>query len=347
MDERNSKPNNSSEYRNHDRITTTPLMRSGGGKTIRYEGSKQDLIAAGVATEDMFPPEGRSRLYNAGFEVGMCETPKYFATTRRNDGFAVTRWRFWNNPIAAKEDERQQKAQDKHEQAAAAKGRTVTPARRRSAEVTKHQVVGSHATIKGSRYETWGVRYAGSMSDLIAAGAASAAMFPAENKKRRSTGGDNHSPEYFAISRKAPDHFTVTRWKFWNDPAGAEEDAIHRAGKLAARGPQDKRDEAGAPKAGVPSNVVRLVPKQRCFEVLNDLADVASCFKHLEELTARVHAGEITGLVVVALAKPGSPGCEYWLSLAGRATTNFTWTLGAVTACLQEWTFYPDTQLDD
>lgn len=73
-----------------------------GSWAVRYEGTREALTAAGVATCEMFPAVGKKRRGSGGF----VRCPEYFATTRLDeDRYAVTRWAFWNKPEIAEAEE--------------------------------------------------------------------------------------------------------------------------------------------------------------------------------------------------------------------------------------------------
>ena len=87
-----------------DRIRVTK-RGSHLSKTICYQGLKEDLLAAGVATEDMFPAPPQTRRYSGNGDKA--RTREYFATTQRGDEFMVTRWRFWNDKAGGENDRRE------------------------------------------------------------------------------------------------------------------------------------------------------------------------------------------------------------------------------------------------
>lgn len=77
------------------------------------------------------------------------------------------------------------------------------------------------------------IRYLSRQADLILAGVATADMFPARGKKRKSAprGTDSRHPDYFAVTRRGV-RFLLTRWAYWNDPANQarmlkEEPGLH------------------------------------------------------------------------------------------------------------------------
>lgn len=62
---------------------------------MRYIGRREHLIAAGVATDEMFPPRGGKRKFARAIS---CHVPDWFSVTRRGTRFLVTRWAYWNDP---------------------------------------------------------------------------------------------------------------------------------------------------------------------------------------------------------------------------------------------------------
>jgi len=78
------------------------------------------------------------------------------------------------------------------------------------------------------------IHYRGTKHDLIAAGVATAAMFPT-GKSRRTWSRHRDVPRlsvgYFASSRRDAGQFLLTRWKFWNDPVGAENERKLQEGR--------------------------------------------------------------------------------------------------------------------
>lgn len=68
---------------------------SGPWPHIRYFGRRDDLIAAGVATADMFPLRIGKR--KSARTLSRHE-PSRFSVNRRGAQFLVTRWAYWNDP---------------------------------------------------------------------------------------------------------------------------------------------------------------------------------------------------------------------------------------------------------
>ncbi|MGE0290229.1 MAG: hypothetical protein AB7P16_28440 [Bradyrhizobium sp.] len=67
--------------------------------SVRYVGAQEDLIAAGIASAEMFPPPGRQRMsirYNWRNEHVSTLNPRFWRVSRQHDGlFAVTRCKTW------------------------------------------------------------------------------------------------------------------------------------------------------------------------------------------------------------------------------------------------------------
>jgi hypothetical protein len=80
--------------------------------TVRYFGSRSDLVTACIAQESWFPREGRKRRQSGADVPHQC--PDYWCVSDRGEGrFSVARWRFWNDPEgAAAERERIERLRD-------------------------------------------------------------------------------------------------------------------------------------------------------------------------------------------------------------------------------------------
>ncbi len=74
---------------------TAETGKCGRWEFVRYTGTREALISAGVATAEMFPIEGRNRRYNTGPHVNY--SPTYFSTSRIGELFSIKRWRRWND----------------------------------------------------------------------------------------------------------------------------------------------------------------------------------------------------------------------------------------------------------
>ncbi|MBI4692453.1 MAG: hypothetical protein HY749_00340 [Gammaproteobacteria bacterium] len=69
------------------------LIKCGSREFVEYTGTRDDLLASGVAEPRMFPCVGYVRLYPA--EARRWNSAGYFHTTRRGELFVIRRWRHW------------------------------------------------------------------------------------------------------------------------------------------------------------------------------------------------------------------------------------------------------------
>lgn len=82
-----------------DRIEAR-ISPPGEPHTVRYFGSRADLVATGIALDVWFPREGRKRRQSGADVPHQC--PDYWCVSDRGEGrFSVARWRFWNDPEGA------------------------------------------------------------------------------------------------------------------------------------------------------------------------------------------------------------------------------------------------------
>ena len=117
----------------------TTCMAAEERDRVRYLGTRQALIAAGVARAQMFPRRGHNRRYLGRDRY----TQEYFAVTRREgDLFLLSRWVHWNNPAEGKKalakiEQEQQEQQAKQE--ALRKYREENAARRSQTETPEYR----------------------------------------------------------------------------------------------------------------------------------------------------------------------------------------------------------------
>lgn len=78
-------------------MITSTIGRDTYQEVIRYKGPRDALVAAGLASVDVFPPVGESRRFSHGGHG----TAAYFAVTLRGELCIVTRWHYWQMSEAA------------------------------------------------------------------------------------------------------------------------------------------------------------------------------------------------------------------------------------------------------
>ena len=77
------------------------LTKLGNREFVQYTGTREALLASGVADLEMFPCVGYVRRYRP--RAVQWDSASWFRTTRRGAEFVITRWRHWQLEPAQQE----------------------------------------------------------------------------------------------------------------------------------------------------------------------------------------------------------------------------------------------------